>query len=79
MVSEQCTSGKEAFRHLPAATFNDPGDDCAGVVKPDFLWNAANILEDRLQSFQKAFRVFAIVQLEVAAVAVWKAENFPFS
>ena len=60
----------EAFRHLPTAAFNDLGNDCTGVVEPDLCGNAADILKDRLQSFQKAFGILAVVQLEIGAVAV---------
>ena len=35
----------KAIRHLPSAAFNDLGDNCAGVVKPDFPWDTADMLE----------------------------------
>ena len=69
----------EAFRHLPAAAFNDLGDDCTGVVEPDLCGNTADILKDRLQSFQKAFGILTVVQLEIGTVAVGKTENKVFA
>ncbi len=65
----------EAFSNLTASAFDDICNDGPGIVKPDFCRNPTDVLKHRRQSFQQALRVFAVVQLEIAAIAMGEAEN----
>ena len=65
----------EAFSNLAASTFDDIGNDGSGIVKPDLRRDTADVLKHRYQSFQQALHVFAVVQLEIATVAMGEAEN----
>ena len=60
----------EAFRYIASAAFDDIRDDGAGVVEPDLRRYAADVFEDRDKSFQEALHVFAIVQLQITAIAI---------
>ena len=69
------TEAPEAFGDLAAAALDDVSDNGPGIVKPDLCGNTADVLKHRGQPFQEALHVFAVVQLEISAITVWKAEN----
>lgn len=68
----------EALCDVPAAGLYDLCDDRSGVVEPDLGRDPADVLKERFQSLQEAFKVLSVVQLQVAAIAVGKAEDKVF-
>ncbi len=51
------------------------GDNGSGIIKPDLRGYTANVPKHRNQPFQKTLHIFTIVELEIPAVTVWKAED----
>ena len=64
----------ESIGKISTAAFYNLRDNGFGIVKPDLGGNASNVFKHRLQSLQKAFQIFSIVQLQVTAIAIWKTE-----
>ena len=62
------TETVETLGCFALAAFNDFGYNSFSIVKPNFLGNAAYVHEHCNQSFGKALHVFAIIQLEIAAI-----------
>ena len=69
------TEPLEAFGDLATAALDDVSNDSSGIIEPDFCRGSTDVLEHRNQSFQKAFHVFPVVQLEITAVTVGKTED----
>ena len=69
------TEALESVGYHPAASFNDLCNNRACVIEPDLCRNAADVFEHGLKAFQKALKVFSVIQPEVSSIAVRKTKN----
>lgn len=66
-------------RDLPTAALDDLGNDRTRIIKPDFNRNAADIFKYSPHTFQKAFGILTVVQLNISSIAVRKADSQIFT
>ena len=69
----------ESFRDLSASTPDYIGDYGRCIIKPYLRRNATYMPEYSGESFEKAFHVFSVVELEIASIAIGEThdEIFP--